>query len=283
MGARQRTRLDPAEGAAETLYGAPLAAFVAERKRLAAELEQAGEEAAAEHIASLPKPTASAWVVNRLYRDARADVDALLDAGRRMRGGDLAATGDQRAALARLHQRAGEILLDGGHAASRSMLRRVTMTLQALSAAGSFEPDPPGQLSRDRDPPGFDLLAGVVLSSGDEGDEPVRAKGGARAGKAKAKAEAREPALDPAERRRRERAEAEHKLLERSAVQAARRADARERAVADLRADLERAEATAERLRSALHGAEQSFDEARAAADRARAAADQAARSLADR
>ncbi|HYU14862.1 MAG TPA: hypothetical protein VEL05_02270, partial [Candidatus Acidoferrum sp.] len=146
---------DPAAGAAELLYAAPLATFTAERKRLADELRAAGAGEAAEHVAKLGKPSVSAWVVNRLYRDARPDVDALLHAGRRMRAGDVAATRDQRAVLARLHQRAALALRAGGHAASPAMLRRVTTTLQALSAIGSFDPDPPGQLVEDRDPPGF--------------------------------------------------------------------------------------------------------------------------------
>ncbi|HTM19701.1 MAG TPA: hypothetical protein VL172_04310, partial [Kofleriaceae bacterium] len=35
----------------------------------------------------------------------------------------------------------------------------------ALSAIGSFDPDPPGALAADRDPPGFEVLTGKVTSS----------------------------------------------------------------------------------------------------------------------
>jgi hypothetical protein len=261
MGGRA-SRSDRAGGdAAEALYAAPLSAFTEERKRLADELRQAGEADAAERLARLGKPSVSAWVVNRLYRDARKDLDQLLEAGRRMRAGDAAATGDQRAALARLNRRAADILRADGHAPSRSMLRRVTTTLQALS----FEPDRPGQLVRDRDPPGFDLLAGVPLAPPEpEKRRPARA--------ARGEPEETGAAPDPAERQRRQRAAAQRKLLERSAAQASRRADARAGEVESLRADLERAEAAAERLRTALRAAEQQLADARAAADAAIAA-----------
>jgi hypothetical protein len=260
MGGRTSNRADPAAEAAEALYSGPLDQFVAERKRLAAELKASGAADAAESVAALAKPSVSAWVVNRLYRDDRDEIDELLEIGRRMRAGEVAATREQRAVLARLHQRAGEILRDGGHAASPAMLRRVATTLQALSASGSFDPDPPGQLSADRDPPGFDLLAGVPMEPAERDEAPPRKK------PAKAKAE---PPLDPAERQRKQRAEAQRKLLEHSAVQAGRRADARQSEVDDLREELERAEATAERLRTALRGAQEKLDEARAAADEA--------------
>lgn len=270
MGGRTSNRADPAAEAAEALYSGPLDQFVAERKRLAAELKASGAADASEMVAALAKPTVSAWVVNRLYRDDRDEIDELLEIGRRMRGGEVAATREQRALLARLHQRAGEILKGGGHAASPAMLRRVGTTLQALSAIGSFDPDPPGQLAADRDPPGFDLLAGVTLEPAERDEAPPRKKPAPAKAKAKEKAE---PPVDPAERQRKQRAEAQRKLLERSAIQASRRADARQSEVDDLREELERAEATAERLRTALRGAQEKLDEARAAADEAARAA----------
>jgi hypothetical protein len=269
MGGRSGKASDPAVEAGDALYGGPLDQFVAERKRLAAELRAKGAVDAADRVASLAKPTVSAWVVNRLYRDDREEMDALLAVGRRMRAGEVAATREQRAVLATLHQRAGEILRDGGHAASPGMLRRVTTTLQALSAAGSFDPDPPGQLAEDRDPPGFDLLAGVTIAPAEEREEKPARRSKPEPKAAKAPKEPKEPPPDPAERQRKQRAEAQRKLLEHSAVQAGRRADARQREVDGLRDELERAEATAERLRTALRGAQDKLDEARAAADEA--------------
>ena len=263
MGGGRANRKDPdaeaVAGAAAALYDAPLAGFTAERKRLATELRESGLPDAADHLARLAKPTASAWVVNRIHRDAPGELDALFAAGKRMRGGEVAAGRDQRAVLARLHLRAGDILREGGHAASPAMLRRVATTLQALSAIGSFDPDPPGQLVQDRDPPGFDLLAGVTIPAHEAAEPAPRAKAKKPAAPA--------PPIDPEERRRRQRAEAQRKLLERSLAQASRRVDARAATAADIRADLERAEATADRLRAALAGAEEALAEAQAAAD----------------
>jgi hypothetical protein len=280
MGRRDSDRSDATSGAAEKLYALPLASFTAERKRLADQLKASGDAEAARAVAKLGKPSVSAWVVNQLHREAREDLDALIEAGQRMRGGEMAAGRDQRAALARLHQLSSELLVRDGHAASPSMLRRVTMTLQALSAIGSFEPDPPGQLVEDRDPPGFDLLAGVTLERDD--DEPRKSKPtpsrSRKPGKAtrnadgepaRARGKADEQVIDLEARRREQRDAAQRKMLEHTAAQAAKRAETRATEVAELRDDLERAEATAERLRTALAAAQARLDEARAAADAA--------------
>lgn len=289
MGRGDSERKDATADAAEQLYAAPLAEFTAERKRIADQLKASGDIEASRAVAKLGKPSVSAWVVNQLYREAGDDLEALLEAGQRMRGGDMGAGRDQRAALARLHQASSELLVRDGHAASPSMLRRVTMTLQALSAIGSFDPDPPGQLVQDRDPPGFDLLAGVTLERSDD-DEPRRSSKADKASKARSgkagkpektdkKADG-EPAktrgkddkaqvIDLEARRREQRDAAQRKMLEHTAAQAAKRAEARAGEVAELRDDLERAEATAERLRTALAKAQARLDEARAAADAA--------------
>ncbi|HKO54032.1 MAG TPA: hypothetical protein VJV79_40265 [Polyangiaceae bacterium] len=48
--------------------------------------------------------------------------------------------------------RAQQLLSEGGHSANDATLRRVTMTLSALAAAGSFEPDRPGALTKNPEP-----------------------------------------------------------------------------------------------------------------------------------
>src|SRR5262249_1531955 len=58
--------------------------------------------------------------------------------------------------------RAATLLAAAGHPASEATLRRVIMNLSAVAAAGSFDPDPAGALTGDRDPPGFDL-AGLTV------------------------------------------------------------------------------------------------------------------------
>ena len=147
--------------ALETLSRAPIARFVAERTRLAAELRAAGDEAGAKQLGQRRRPTASAWTVNQLYWDARGAFDALLAAAARLRTGDLSETRAYRDALAELRKRAAAILRDGGHAATEATLRRVTGTLAAIAAAGGFDPDPPGTLANDREPPGFEAVGAV--------------------------------------------------------------------------------------------------------------------------
>jgi hypothetical protein len=147
------------------LYRAPHDAFVAERKRLATELKAAGDKAGAARLLKLGRPTLSAWAVNQLWWQARDLFDGLLAAGARLRVGDQAATAERRDAIAALKSRAAALLVDGGHAVNEATLRRVTTTLAALAATGGFEPDAPGALAADRDPPGFDA-AGFGVASG---------------------------------------------------------------------------------------------------------------------
>jgi hypothetical protein len=147
------------------LYRAPHDAFVAERKRLATELKAAGDKAGAARLLKLGRPTLSAWAVNQLWWQARDLFDGLLAAAARLRAGDQAATAERRDAIAALKSRAAALLVDGGHAVNEATLRRVTTTLAALAATGGFEPDAPGALAADRDPPGFDA-AGFGMASG---------------------------------------------------------------------------------------------------------------------
>src|SRR5215471_10899698 len=150
------------EDAVSTLYRSSVETFVAERKRLAAELKTAGDKAGAARLAKLARPSVSAWTVNQLFWQARDVFDELLAAGQRLRGGDLAASQAHREAMAKLRARAALLLEGSAHAATESTLRRVMNSLSALAASGGFDPDPPGALAEDRQPPGFDL-AGMEL------------------------------------------------------------------------------------------------------------------------
>ena len=140
------------------LYQAPHAEFVAERKRLSNELKAGGDKAGAARLAKLPRPSISAWAVNQLWWHARANFDELLAAAELLRRGERQAASAHREALTRLRARAGTLLGAAGHAATEGTLRRVATTLSALAATGGFDPDPPGALSADRDPPGFDAV-----------------------------------------------------------------------------------------------------------------------------
>lgn len=147
------------DAAVAELYRAPHDAFVAERKRLAKELGAAGDKSGAAMLAKLTRPSVSAWATNQLYARAREPFDQLFASAAKLREGDLEAGSEHRRLTTKLVARAAEILKEAGHGASEGTLRRVSANLAALAAAGSFDPDPPGALSHDRDPPGFDVLA----------------------------------------------------------------------------------------------------------------------------
>jgi hypothetical protein len=142
------------------LFRGPHATFVAERKRLAGELKAAGDKTGAATLAKLGRPPISAWAVNQLWWQARAEFDALLETAKRLREGDLSATPAHRQAIVDLRARAATILTEAGNAANEATLRRVATTLSAIAAHGGFAPDPAGALTDDRDPPGFEA-AGI--------------------------------------------------------------------------------------------------------------------------
>lgn len=222
------------EDAVQSLFQAPHDRFVAERKRLAGELKAAGDKDGAARLAKLARPPISAWVVDQLWWRARDAFDALFETAERVRRGDLGATAAHREAVARLRARAGEILGDAEHGAGEATLRRVTQTLAALAAAGGWEPDLPGALSADRDPPGFEAIGiGNVIPF------PVQAR---------AAPDARESshAATRSEAAAHERRDADEARRRREREAAAARAEA---AAAVRRAEAERARTAAERHR----------------------------------
>lgn len=264
------TRSSEIAAAAEALYGGPLERFTAERKRLAAERKRAGDKAGAAAVGKLGKPNQSAWVVNQLYRHARVELDALFAVAEQLREGDLSATGEHQLTLNRLRARAAELLVAGGHAAAEPTLRRVTTTLQALSARGVFAPDLPGQLVGDLDPPGFeahqagrfataalcedagrqaldDLVAAPLRGDGLVADRPAEI------------AEDRDKQLEREQRAR------EVERRERDVEQARREVALRQEDVAALRDELADAEAA---LAEARDRADQAAREVAAARDR---------------
>jgi len=159
------------ETAIESLFRAPLAQFVELRKQLASELKAAGAAEAAKRLAKLKRPTVSVWAVNQLWWHEREAFEALLAEARRIGAGDLSGQSEHRRALGHLREAARRLLGDAGHPANEATLRRITTTLGSLAALGGFEPDRPGALMRDRDPPGFEALA-LPLSS----EPPARAE-----------------------------------------------------------------------------------------------------------
>lgn len=146
------------DAARSRLFQAELGDFVAERKRLAAELKAAGDAKGAAELSKLARPPVSAWTVNQLWWKERDAFEALIEAAARVKSGDRDASKQHREALAELRERATALLKEAGNAASDGTLRRIATTLAALAASGGFEPDPAGALTADRDPPGFETF-----------------------------------------------------------------------------------------------------------------------------
>lgn len=245
------------------LFRAPHASFVGERKRLVADLKAAGDKPGAAKLGKLNRPPISAWAVNQLWWQARDEFEKLFDTAERLREGDLAGSGAHREALAALRTRAAGLLTESGHSATESTLRRIQTTLSAIAATGNFDPDPPGALTEDRDPPGFEAagipgLAASVARPDDDGDDAARAsKREATDTKRKADTEAAAAQAEAAaERRRAEEAKAK-RLAERHRHEAALRT---------AKGDVERRQREVDRLRTAVADAEQALEKAAAIA-----------------
>lgn len=158
----------------DALFKLPLAEFTAARNALAAQLKKGGRANEAEFVKSLTKPSISAWTVNQLYWQHRDPFKRLLAAGERFRQAQSSrlsrkvndmrdALDARRESLTNLADLATELLQEAGHSPTQDTIRRVTTTLEALSAYGSVPDGPrPGRLTQDVDPPGFESLASFV-------------------------------------------------------------------------------------------------------------------------
>ena len=153
--------------------------FVTARNALATQLKKAGQDDVASRVKALPKPSISAWTVNQLYWKHRAAFEKLLANGERFRQAQvsrLAGKGtdihkllnERREELSAMSRLAAEILQRSSGAAPSGVMRRITATLEALSAYGTLAGAPSaGRLVEDVDPPGFDALAALVPRVGD--------------------------------------------------------------------------------------------------------------------
>jgi len=128
----------------DQLFAAPLKTFVAERKRLADQLEASGKSQAAKELGKTPRPSVSAWIVNQLarqdgplLRELAALTDRLRDAQVQTAGAKLDGSASElltahRAAIKRLRGRAEEILRASNVGAP------ITMNAGASTAAKAY-------------------------------------------------------------------------------------------------------------------------------------------------
>lgn len=171
----------------DALFRLPLAEFTSARNALATQLKQKGRQNDADRVKLLAKPSVSAWAVNQLYWDHRDAFDQLIATGKRFRtaqtsrrGGKVSGMRDsldaRRDALVHLLDLATELLRDAGHNPSLDTLRRITTTLEAMSAFALLPGGPtPGRLTHDVDPPSFESLASLMSGGApaSEIEEPV--------------------------------------------------------------------------------------------------------------
>ena len=158
----------------DALFTLPLTEFTSVRNTLAARLKKEKRTDEAERVKLLTKPAVSAWAVNQLYWDHRDEFEQLIATGKRFHSAQASRSAAKaanmrdslearRQALAGLSDLAAELLQDAGHNPSQDTLRRITTTLEALSAYALLPDGPtPGRLTQDVDPPSFELLASLI-------------------------------------------------------------------------------------------------------------------------
>jgi hypothetical protein len=171
----KRKRLDDLEADIDALFMLPPSEFTGARNTLAAQLKKSGRGDEAVRVKALVKPSISAWAVNQLYWNHREAFDRLLASGERFHkaqtSGKIAdmreALDARRESLTHLTDLATSLLGDAGHNPSLDTIRRITTTLEAMSVyASRADAPPPGRLTHDVDPPGFESLASFAPASG---------------------------------------------------------------------------------------------------------------------
>jgi hypothetical protein len=283
----------------DALFQLPLADFTSARNALAARLRKAGQPAAAAQVKAIPKPSVPAWVANQIYWRHRDALERLIDATRRFRHAQAAQLAGRRAelretleaqrkALTEVTSLATAAIRQAEASPTPDLLRRVSATLDALSAAGPGTGAPrAGRLTNDLQPAGFETLAALVPHAGSppsrNGPSRVLSFSSGSAGKRSApdaSAGGSKAADDQRTRAAAARAavrDAERALAE--AQRQARTAETQLRAAAAAASEAEGRKAEAARQ---MERAAASADEARQHARRVAAAAEEAADRVAD-
>jgi hypothetical protein len=270
------------------LFELPLAQFTPARNALAKRLRQEKQTAAAKRVKALAKPTPSAWAVNLLLAREPEKMAELAAAGQRARVAQREAVSGRgaqalkdairaaRALADELRWEAGKLAAEAGRAPSRTMVERIAANLQALA----FDPEAKGLiargwLERDLEPPGFEVLTGLVVAGAPVVDFAARRQARREAEEPEARApqpaEAPAPAKPSAREKRQE--EASRRREAKEATRREREAEARRRQVEAAEEKVEGARAEAASLREEAEKAQK----AAAAAMRAAQAADRAA------
>ena len=231
----------------DELYRGPLTEFTAARNALVK--TQRGADAS--RIRKLVKPSVVAWAVNQVYWHARKIYDQLIKSGERLRQAQIAALEGKKAADVRdasdAHRRAiADAVKEAQRLASAAGSQpgpdALMRTFEALSLA-SEPPEPPGRLTKELQPAGFEALTGVTPKSVVHIGAPKRGA-----------LEPKEPAPDGRGVRLQP-----DRAREREEAAAARRKAAEDK---KRQADIAKAEAAVQRARAAEGLARKTFDRA---------------------
>ncbi|HEV2828061.1 MAG TPA: hypothetical protein VGW76_10710 [Pyrinomonadaceae bacterium] len=173
----KRKRADDLDDDVDALFRLPLAEFTDARNALAARLKKSGRGDEAIRVKALAKPPISAWAVNQLYWNHREAFERLIASGERFHKAQTSRSAGKatdmrealearREAITHLSGLATSLLRDAGQNPSLDTIRRITTTLEGISADAQRSDGPrPGRLIHDVDPPGFESFASFVPSA----------------------------------------------------------------------------------------------------------------------
>ncbi|CAM5237656.1 MULTISPECIES: hypothetical protein [Streptomyces] len=279
------------DAVADELYGLRPEEFVAARDRRVRDARKAGDQALANEIGALRRPSLAAWVSNLLVRRQPEEVQPLLGLGEELRRAHRELNGTQLRRLARrrnevigaLGRQARQLAAQAGHPVGEGVQREVEGTLHAALA----DPEAAREWAAGRlvkplsSMIGFPAADEALLAHRPTPEPEQHARGGGReeeedegrqeatareetAREAKAREEtAREAKAQEAEERRRRLAEARE--AERDLRAHEEEADTAARAVEEAGARLAGVEERVRELRERLRDAEQEQQRARAA------------------
>jgi hypothetical protein len=254
----------------DRLYGMPLDEFVRERDELARRLTREGEREAGAQVKSLRKPTVGAWALNQAVRRRRADTDALLATGKRLRaaheallnGGDpavLRETMEEERSLTSALADCAEAIASETGKSGPALRDRVRATLHAAAVQEEARAElAAGRFVREREAVGLGPFGSELAAAAAAGPATAEPATPAKSGRSATKTGATRGAADRPAAKERPAPGPDPRLLE------------AERALAEARDALSRAEdehaktlSKAEAIREALVDAEEAEREAR--------------------
>lgn len=273
----KRKREDAFQDDIDALFRLPLAEFTGARNVLAAQLKKSGRGDDAALVKALPKPPISAWAANQLYWNHREAFDRLIVSGEKFHkaqtSGKVAdmrhALDARREALTQLSDLATSLLEAANNNAAPDTIRRITTTLEGLSAYASRSDAPrAGRLTHDVDPPGFELFGSSTPGAGGSGmtGRPARVTPSSKS--ISAATSTQRKAKPDTDLRQVEEARKAKTVAAKVSLQDAKRALTQSRArTLGLEAAQKKADAEAKKAEKLRRDAEQNFEKAKAASE----------------